>query len=255
MYLAMSLPGNLFIVLAVISFEVMLLGRMTTTSTRKEQVLLLSAGAAFAAAGMPIFINPDFRFGRWDFLVFMTLLTLAFITAGYLPVRKIEMEQYGVATAFVVSFFYEMFGFPLTLFIIDVVLEKQFPLLGFPALKEAHFWVTVGLMDYSSAHLFSGLVIIAGVVLVMTGHLALYAQEGRIVASGIYRYLKHPQYIGIIVISGGMLIEYPTLFGLTLWAVLVAMYARRARLESREIALNRTGTRGPKSKPYLSRNG
>jgi protein-S-isoprenylcysteine O-methyltransferase Ste14 len=255
MYLAMSLPGSLFIVLTVILFEVMLLGRMTTTSTRKEQVLILSAGAAFAAAGMPIFINPDFSFGRWDFLVFMTLLTLAFITAGYLPVRKIEMLQYGVATAFVVSFFYEMFGFPLTIFIIDVVLEKQLPLSGFPALKEAHLWVTMGLMDYSSAHLLSGLVIIVGVVLVMTGHLALYTQKGRIVASGIYRYLKHPQYIGIIVISGGMLIEYPTLFGLILWAVLVAMYTQRARLESREIALKRTGASDPKSKPYLSSNG
>ena len=236
-YLAMSLPANLFFAVAIGSFELMLFGRILGSS-RREVILLLMADAAFVAAGLAIFINPSFSFGRWDYFVFMTLLTLAFITAGFLPVRKVEMREYGVATAFVVSFFYEMFGFPLTLLVIDVLLEKQLPLSGFPGLKAAHLWVTLGLMDYSSAHLFSGIVIIAGAVLVMVGHLTLYAGRGRIVTWGIYRYLRHPQYIGIIVITGGMLIEYPTLLGLALWAILTLMYARRAQQESREIASN-----------------
>jgi protein-S-isoprenylcysteine O-methyltransferase Ste14 len=97
-------------------------------------------------------------------------------------------------------------------------------------------------MDYSSAHLFSGIAVVAGAVLVIAGHLTLHAGKGRCVTSGIYRYLRHPQYIGIVVITGGMLIEYPTLLGLAMWAILTLMYVRRAKQESKEVALKQTRT-------------
>ncbi|WP_455284048.1 isoprenylcysteine carboxylmethyltransferase family protein, partial [[Eubacterium] cellulosolvens] len=220
-------------------------------------VLLLLINTAFVAAGIPLLINPDFSFetwgihARWDHFAFMTLVTLAFITAGFLPIRKVEMKEYGVATAFVVSFFYEIFGFPLTLLVIDVLLERQFPLSGFPGLKAAHLWVTLGVMDYSSAHLFSALAIFAGAILVILGHLTLYAGKGQTVRWGVYKYMKHPQYIGITVITGGMLIEYPTLPGLAMWVILMSMYARRAREESKEIALkNATRNEGYGSRFY-----
>jgi protein-S-isoprenylcysteine O-methyltransferase Ste14 len=242
MYLAMSMASGLFVAVAICSFELILFGRILGSS-RREAILLLITNAAFVAAGVIILTNPSFpSFGRWDYFVFMTLLTLAFITAGFLPFQKVEIGEYGLATAFVVSFFYEMFGFPLTLMVIDILLEKQFPLSGFAGLKAAHLWVTLGLMDYSSAHLFSGIAIVAGAVLVIVGHLTLHAGKGQIVTSGIYRYLKHPQYIGIIVITGGMLIEYPTLLGLAMWAVLISVYVRRAKQESREVALKQTRT-------------
>jgi protein-S-isoprenylcysteine O-methyltransferase Ste14 len=240
-YLAMSMPGNLFFPIAIASFELMILGRMLASS-RRELALLLIINIAFVAAGIPLLMNPSFNFEAWgirpmwDDFAFMTLMTLAFITAGFLPIRKVEMMDYGVATAFVVSFFYEMFGVSLTLMILDVVFEKQFPLSGYLGLKSAHLWVTLGLMNYSSAHLFSGLVIVAGAVLVMLGHLTLYADKGQIVTRGVYRYVKHPQYVGVIVITGGMLIEYPTFLGLAMWAILILMYMRRARQESKEIS-------------------
>ena len=253
MYLAMSMPGSLFFPVAIASFELMLIGRILT-SNRRELALLLIINIAFVAAGVPLLMNPSFNFEAWgirpmwDHFAFMTLLTLAFITAGLLPIRKVEMMDYGVATAFVVSFFYEMFGFSLTLLIIDVLSEKQFPLSGYLGFKSAHLWVTLGLMNYSSAHLFSGLVIVAGAVLVMLGHLTLYAGKGQIVSWGIYRYLKHPQYVGIIVITGGMLIEYPTLLGLAMWAILILMYIRRTRQESKEISRD---TQSPQIGKYL----
>jgi protein-S-isoprenylcysteine O-methyltransferase Ste14 len=210
--------------------------------------------AAFTAAGLAILVNPTFpTFGRWDYLAFMTLLTLAFITAGFLPIQKIETGEYGLATAFVVSFFYEMFGFPLTLMAIDLLLEKQFPLSGFPGLKAAHLWVTLGLMGYSSAHLFSGITIVLGAILVIAGHLNLHAARGRTATWGVYRYLKHPQYVGIVVVTGGMLIEYPTLLGFLMWAILILAYARRSQQESREVALKQMSTSD--SQRNMSRSG
>jgi protein-S-isoprenylcysteine O-methyltransferase Ste14 len=237
LYLALSLPGSAFLLGAIASFQVMLLGRILNSS-RREFVLLLVIDAAFVAAGITMGVqplNPEFVFGRWDFMIFMTLLTLAFVTAGFLPIRKVESAEYGLTTAFVVSYFYEMFGFPLTLFLINVFLAKGFPLSGFPGLRTAHLWVTLGLMDYTAAHLFSGLVLVAGALLVVLGHRTLYRGRGAVVTWGIYRYLKHPQYVGIILIAGAMLIEYPTFLGLGMWAVLLVLYANRARQESREI--------------------
>jgi protein-S-isoprenylcysteine O-methyltransferase Ste14 len=242
MYLAMSMAGSLFVAVAMGSFELIVFGRIIGSS-RREAILLLITNTAFIVAGLSILTNPSFPdFGRWDYLAFMALLTLAFITAGFLPIRKVEAGEYGLATGFVVSFFYEMFGFPLTLMVLDILLEKQFPLSGFPGLKAAHLWVTLGLMDYSSAHLFSGITIVAGSVLVIVGHLTLHGGKGRIVTWGTYRYLRHPQYVGIVVITGGMLIEYPTLLGLAMWVILTSMYARRAKQESREISLKQTRT-------------
>jgi hypothetical protein len=253
MYLAMSMVASLFVVVAIGFFQLILLGRIMGSS-RREAVLLLITDAAFTAAGLAILVNPTFpTFGRWDYLAFMTLLTLAFITAGFLPIQKIETGEYGLATAFVVSFFYEMFGFPLTLMAIDLLLEKQFPLSGFPGLKAAHLWVTLGLMGYSSAHLFSGITIVLGAILVIAGHLNLHAARGRTATWGVYRYLKHPQYVGIVVVTGGMLIEYPTLLGFLMWAILILAYARRSQQESREVALKQMSTSD--SQRNMSRSG
>jgi protein-S-isoprenylcysteine O-methyltransferase Ste14 len=238
LYLALSLPGSIFLPVAMISFQVMLFGRVLNAS-RREFVMLLIIDTAFLAAGVAMAIQPmnlEFVFGRWDFMIFMTLMTLAFVTAGFLPIRKVDVAEYGLTTAFVVSYFYEMFGFPLTLFFINVFLAKDLPLSGFLGVRTAHLWVTLGLMDYTAAHLFSGLVLVAGTLLLVVGHWTLYRAKGDVVTGGIYRYLKHPQYVGIILIAGGMLIEYPTFLGLAMWATLLLLYVNRARHESREIS-------------------
>ncbi|HZK65987.1 MAG TPA: isoprenylcysteine carboxylmethyltransferase family protein [Chloroflexota bacterium] len=35
--------------------------------------------------------------------------------------------------------------------------------------------------------------------------------EARLVTQGIYRYIRHPQYTGFLMITGGMLLEWATL--------------------------------------------
>jgi protein-S-isoprenylcysteine O-methyltransferase Ste14 len=237
-----------FVALSLVSFQLIFVGRLLV-SRRGEAIFLILADSAVVASGSAILMNPSFpAFDRLDHLVFMILLTIAFITSGFLPIKKVEVEQYGVAAAFVVSFFYEMFGFPLTLLVLDTLLEARFPLSGFPALKAAHLWVTIGLMDYTTNHLLSGIAIAVGTALVVEGHLTLHKASGRIVDWGIYRYVKHPQYIGIIVITGGMLIEYPTLLGIAMWAVLIVMYLRRAEQESLLMSEPNSGRRVMRSK-------
>jgi protein-S-isoprenylcysteine O-methyltransferase Ste14 len=49
----------------------------------------------------------------------------------------------------------------------------------------------------------------------------------------VYRYLRHPQYAGLILIILGFNIQWPTLLTLLMAPVLVVMYVRLARQEDR----------------------
>jgi len=52
--------------------------------------------------------------------------------------------------------------------------------------------------------------------------------------AAIYEYVRHPQYVGFIVIMLGFLLQWPTLLTLVMFPVLVVMYARLARMEEHE---------------------
>ena len=64
----------------------------------------------------------------------------------------------------------------------------------------------------------------------------LYDAQSRhaLATTGVYEYVRHPQYIGFIVIMLGFLLQWPTLLTLLMFPVLVVMYVRLARLEERE---------------------
>lgn len=228
-------PGReVFLVTSLVGFQSVVIGRFLNAKPI-EKILLGVAGLSFAAATTSLLLYPEFRFGRWDYFIFMTLLFLAFITSGLLPIRKVRVQDYGIAGAFIVSFFFEMFGFPLSLYLINALLGANFPLLGRPGLEKAHLWVTLGIIDSVTAHFLSALIITSGVALVIIGHVTLYAGRGKVVDWGIYRYIKHPQYIGIVIITGGMLVEYPTIPTLAMWLALTFMYLVKARRETREL--------------------
>jgi protein-S-isoprenylcysteine O-methyltransferase Ste14 len=75
-----------------------------------------------------------------------------------------------------------------------------------------------------------------GFILISVGWKALYdaPQEQRLATSGIYSYVRHPQYGGFIAVMFGFLLQWPTLLTLAMFPVLVFMYVRLARSEERE---------------------
>ncbi len=66
----------------------------------------------------------------------------------------------------------------------------------------------------------------------------LYAaqREHRLATSGPYARLRHPQYLGFILVMSGFLVQWPTLVTLAMFPVLVFMYWRLARREEQDIA-------------------
>ncbi|HEX2797225.1 MAG TPA: methyltransferase, partial [Immundisolibacter sp.] len=63
------------------------------------------------------------------------------------------------------------------------------------------------------------------------------AQRKRTLAtSGVYSWVRHPQYVGFVLVMFGFLLQWPTLLTLAMFPVLVVMYLRLARREEREVA-------------------
>ncbi|HXF65722.1 MAG TPA: isoprenylcysteine carboxylmethyltransferase family protein [Burkholderiales bacterium] len=78
--------------------------------------------------------------------------------------------------------------------------------------------------------------IVAGVALLAIGWAALYRGRGGLVTGGIYRHLRHPQYLGLILVVVGLNLQWPTLLTLVLGPSLIVMYVLLARLEGEGLA-------------------
>lgn len=59
--------------------------------------------------------------------------------------------------------------------------------------------------------------------------------EGSIVKVGVYRYIRHPQYSGLLLLSLGMLIEWLTIPLLFMFPVMVIMYNNLAKREEADM--------------------
>ncbi|MGH7391244.1 MAG: methyltransferase family protein [Candidatus Rokuibacteriota bacterium] len=180
-------------------------------------------------------------YGQWRMVLVATAFFTVFLLAFARPRRRAEWRNASVYWAFLISLFTEMFGVPLTLYLLA-------PLLGLPAwafgMNESHLWGfaldRLGLLPLRlGVYLVmavSTLLIAAGLALLVIGWATVYQGRGDLVTRGIYRHLRHPQYLGLILIVIGFNIMWPTLLTLVMAPILIVMYARLARREDEELA-------------------
>jgi protein-S-isoprenylcysteine O-methyltransferase Ste14 len=134
-----------------------------------------------------------------------------------------------------------MFGLPLTIFLIAPALGLSPSAFG---ASESHLWAylldRLGLVSlpigvYLVMAVSVGLIGV-GASLVAIGWYRVYQGKGELVTGGIYRVLRHPQYLGLILIVLAFNIQWPTLPTLVMAPVLIIMYVRLARWEEEELA-------------------
>ena len=85
-------------------------------------------------------------------------------------------------------------------------------------------------------HLLSSVLVFGGLIYLGNAWEVLYkAQRSHTLAvSGPYATIRHPQYVGFIVIMLGFLLQWPTLLTLLMFPILVTMYIRLAHQEERD---------------------
>ena len=175
-------------------------------------------------------------YGNWGIAVTIVLV-FTFFVVGYLPMQtRMARQSGGALIAFFAALFAEMHGFPLTIYLLGHFLEIQVPLDHISGHLLGDFITWLGLGDGWFIVMFvSNILIIAGIWIISAGWEQVYQSEGRLVTDGIYRYVRHPQYSGIFVITLGLMVQWPTLPTLLLWPFVIAMYVRLAKREEHDV--------------------
>ncbi|MFD8645122.1 MULTISPECIES: methyltransferase family protein [Streptomyces] len=183
----------------------------------------------------------DAAYGLLPLVVLNTLLFIVFAASFFHPKTKRDWRAMGAYSAFMVALFTEMYGAPLTIYLLGSWLGSTFPLLK-DTHAGGHLWNDLtgwsGDPHLSPFHLASYVAITAGFWLLAAAWRRLHeaAQHDRLAITGPYAWVRHPQYDGFLLVMTGFLLQWPTIPTLIMFPVLVYVYVRLARGEEREVA-------------------
>lgn len=183
---------------------------------------------------------PDSDYGLWGLVVLNSVIFVGFAYSFFRPATFRDWRSFGAYSTFVVALFAEMYGFPLTIYLLAGWLGSKFPGLNLFGHDAGHLWWLVtgqqGNPHLGALHLLSFVLLFAGFVLLSKAWHVLYHAQRRhqLATAGPYRWVRHPQYIGFVLIMFGFLLQWPTLLTLAMFPVLVVMYVRLAILEERD---------------------
>ena len=178
----------------------------------------------------------DNGYGLWALVIINTLVILLFAVSFFHPSSKRDWRVFGGFTAFVVALFTEMYGVPLTIYLLSAVGGDALNLSH----NSGHLWADLigwkGDPHFTPFHVASYVAIFGGFVMISSGWKSLYAaaKANRLATDGLYRRMRHPQYSGFMLIMVGFLLQWPTLLTLVMFPVLVYVYRRLAISEDRE---------------------
>lgn len=161
-------------------------------------------------------------FGQGGLIAFNIIIVLAFLLL--LPFRRPTKDVWksrGAFIAFVIALMTEMFGWPLLIFLIS-------PLVDIPVIAPDYFQ-SIGHWPATVGTALS----MMGLALIAFGWKQIHGAEG-LVTTGLYRFIRHPQYTGIFLFSLGWILHWPSVMTLILWPILIGAYVWLARQEEKQ---------------------
>jgi protein-S-isoprenylcysteine O-methyltransferase Ste14 len=167
---------------------------------------------------MDFLLNPEtFDFNYWGMASLLILLGGVIVLSFVRPKRASEWRATGLFLVFVVSVFAGMYGLPFI-----HVEDHLFTLL-------AGLGIPVAMIVW----LIGSFLILTGSYLVIRGWQLIRRGGGQLVTEDLYQHIRHPQYLGFIFITVGMLIQWPTLLVSAIWLILLITYYQLARQDDK----------------------
>jgi len=179
-------------------------------------------------------MTQDYAYGMWVIAALSFGLFLFFFLSFLAPKERLEWRNLGVVTAFLVALFSEMYGFPLTIYLLTGWLGDAYPVLQPFNHKFGHLWVVFFGGSSLAWALVMGVslaLLLAGYVLLSKGWRQVHGAQGKMVSDGVYAFARHPQYTGLFLVISGFLVQWPTLLTVLMAPVLIYAYGRLARSE------------------------
>ena len=179
-------------------------------------------------------------YGHWLLVIINSAVFIIFAFSFTKPKTPRDWRSFGGFSAFIVALFAEMYGFPLTIYLLSGWLQSRYPNVNWFShdaghlLEELFGWRVNP--HFGPFHLASFVLIGGGFILLSSAWRVLYQaqREHRLATTGVYARIRHPQYDAFMLIMFGFLLQWPTLLTLLMFPVLVWMYVRLARSEERD---------------------
>lgn len=181
-------------------------------------------------------------YGLWPLVAINSAIFIIFAFSFFKPQSKRDWRSFGAFSAFLVALFTEMYGFPLTIFFLSGWLQSNYPGVDWFAHDSGHLLEMLfgwkANPHFGPFHFLSFVFIGGGFVLISAAWRVLHEAQRRhaLATTGPYGRVRHPQYVGFILIMFGFLLQWPTILTLAMFPVLVTMYVVLARREEREVA-------------------
>ncbi|MBI1794151.1 MAG: isoprenylcysteine carboxylmethyltransferase family protein [Chloroflexi bacterium] len=179
-------------------------------------------------------------YGLWPLVIINVAIFVIFALSFFKPRTVRDWRSFGAFSAFLIALFTEMYGFPLTIYLLSGWLVSRYPGIDLLAHNTGHLWQTLlglkGDPHFTLLHWLSDGLVGGGFILIGAAWRILYqAQHTHQVATdGPYAHFRHPQYIGFILIMLGFLVQWPTLITLVMFPFLVIMYIRLSHKEEKD---------------------
>lgn len=199
-------------------------------------------------------------YGLWGLVITNSAVFILFAFSFFKPRTSRDWRSFGAFSAFLVALFAEMYGFPLTIYLFSGWLQSRFPGIAWFSHDAGHLpEMMLGWRlnpHFGPFHILSFFLIGGGFVLISTAWRVLYQTQrhNRLATAGPYAFVRHPQYVGFVLVMAGFLVQWPTLLTLAMFPILVGIYVRLPSLKSvkpeRNSATHTTVTQ-PVSPPFF----